>query len=106
MIQRLANVKLEVAAAGAERAKGSLRSTPEFDLVLKVPAAQMDAQRTRLEKEIHELQKVIEGSERQLSNEAFLAKAPAKVLDTMRAKLADYQSQLAKSRATLEGIAE
>jgi len=104
MIQRLANVKLEVAAAGAERAKGSLRSTPEFDLVLKVPAAQMDAQRTRLEKEIVELQKVIEGSERQLSNEAFLAKAPAKVLDTMRAKLADYQSQLAKSKATLEGL--
>ena len=104
MIERLANVKLEVAPANAAREKGSLRSTPEFDLVLKVPAAQLDAQRKRLEKEILQLEKVIEGSDRQLSNEDFLSKAPAKVLDMLRTKLADYQSQLAKSRATLGGL--
>ncbi len=104
MIERLAMVKLEVAPATAERVKGSLRSTPEFDIVLKVPAAQLDAQRTRLVKEIQQLEKVIEGSERQLANEDFLSKAPAKVLDTLKAKLADYQSQLAKSKDTLEGL--
>ena len=95
-----------IAPVSEERVKGSLRSTPEFDLVLKLPAAQLDAQRKRLEKEIQQLEKIIEGSERQLSNEEFLSKAPAKVLDTLRTKLADYQSQLAKSRATLEGLGD
>ena len=65
----------------------------------------MDAQRKRLEKEILQLENIIAGSGRQLSNEDFLSKAPAKVLETLRTKLADYQSQLAKSRATLEGLA-
>ena len=106
MIERLGSVKLELAPITAERVKGALRSTPEFDLVLKVPAAQLDAQRIRLEKEIQQLEKIIDGSELQLSNEAFLAKAPAKVLDKMRTKLADYQSQLTKSRAALEGLGE
>jgi valyl-tRNA synthetase len=58
--------------------------------------------RAKVEKEIAELEKVIANSQRQLSNEAFLAKAPAKVTDGMRAKQAEYEAQVAKLRATLE----
>ena len=54
-----------------------------------------------LEKEIAELEKVIANSQRQLSNEGFLAKAPAKVTDGMRAKQAEYEAQVAKLRAAL-----
>ena len=57
--------------------------------------------RAKLEKEIAELEKVIANSQRQLSNEAFLAKAPAKVTDGMRAKQAEYEAQVAKLKAAL-----
>jgi valyl-tRNA synthetase len=103
-IEKLAGLRLELAEAGAVRGQGSLRSTPDFDLLVKVPAAQLAAQRTRLEKEIQNLEKVIANSKRQLENQDFLAKAPANVLEILRAKLADYEAQLAKSRAALEGL--
>jgi valyl-tRNA synthetase len=103
-IERLANVTLTTAPASAERARGAKRSTPEFDLVLAVPAAQMEKQRDRLVKEIANLQQVISNSEKQLSNEDFLKKAPEKVLATLREKLADYKAQLEKSKEALEEI--
>jgi valyl-tRNA synthetase len=103
-IEKLANLNLTLAPASAERVKGSKRSTPEFDLVLAVSASQLDAQRDRLKKEIEQLSKVITSSEAQLSNESFLAKAPEKVLNTMREKLADYKAQLAKSQEALHEL--
>ena len=58
----------------------------------------------RIEKEITNLEKVIESSNRQLSDDTFLGKAPAKVVETVRAKLSDYQAQLAKNKKLLEGL--
>jgi len=55
----------------------------------------------RLRKENEQLEKVIANSLRQLGNESFVAKAPAHVIDGMRAKLAEYQAQLAKNQAAL-----
>ena len=104
-IERLANVKLTVAGIDVARAQGPLRSTPEFDLVLAVPAGKLDALKLRLEKEITDLDKVIANSERQLSNEDFLKKAPEKVLEGMRGKLADYKAQREKSQLALAGLA-
>ena len=103
-IEKLANVKLTLAAVDVVRAQGPLRSTPEFDLVLAVSAGQLDALKNRLQKEIADLEKVILNSERQLSNEDFVKKAPEKVLDGMRAKLADYKAQQDKSRQALVSI--
>ncbi len=57
--------------------------------------------RAKVEKEIAELEKVIANSQRQLSNDAFRAKAPEKVVAGMLAKQAEYQAQLAKLRASL-----
>jgi valyl-tRNA synthetase len=94
-IQKLANVKLEFQAGVAPKAP-AIRSTAEFDLVLEVPKSQEDAQRKRVEKDREQLEKNIANSKRQLSDEVFLGKAPQKVVDTIRAKLADYETQLAK----------
>ena len=94
-IQKLANVKLEFQAGDAPKAP-AVRSTAEFDLVIEVPKSQEDAQRKRVEKEREQLEKNIANSKRQLSDEVFLSKAPRKVVDTIRAKLADYETQLAK----------
>jgi valyl-tRNA synthetase len=57
--------------------------------------------RERVSKEIAELEKVVANSQRQLSNESFIAKAPEKIVAGMRQKQAEYEAQLAKLRATL-----
>ena len=50
----------------------------------------------RRQKEIEQFQKNIANSERQLNDPVFMSKAPAKVIETIRAKLADYKAQLEK----------
>jgi valyl-tRNA synthetase len=94
-IEKLAGVKLEFRSDAAPKA-AAIRSTALFDLVLEVPQAQQEAQRKRLEKEREQLVKNIANSIRQLGDEAFLSKAPAKVIETIRQKLADYEAQLRK----------
>ena len=56
----------------------------------------------RLEKEAEKLQQEVDRVEKKLSNEKFVAKAPAAVVETERAKGADYQAQ---REAVLERIA-
>ena len=94
-IQKLANIKLEFTAGSAPKAP-AIRSTAEFDLILEVPKSQEDTQRKRLDKDREQLVKNIANSKRQLSDEVFLGKAPPKVVDSIRAKLADYETQLRK----------
>jgi valyl-tRNA synthetase len=94
-IQKLANVKLEFKAEAAPKA-AAIRSTAEFDLTLEVPAAHEETQRKRQDKECAQLMKNISNSERQLSDETFLGRAPAHVVESIRQKLADYKVQLEK----------
>jgi valyl-tRNA synthetase len=104
-VQKLAGVKLEIhKEATPDGVAGVKRSTNDFDLVLKVPAAQTETQRKRLEKEIEQLEKVIANSHRQLPNAEFLSRAPETVVNTLRQKLADYEGQLEKSRGALAGL--
>ncbi|HXG35204.1 MAG TPA: valine--tRNA ligase [Bryobacteraceae bacterium] len=104
VIRRLANVELSFHAGTAPRGEGVLRATPDFDLVLRVPAAQLEALRRRLEKEIRQLESVIASSRRQLEDREFLSRAPAHVTEGIRSKLADYEAQLVKSRSALEAL--
>jgi valyl-tRNA synthetase len=94
-ISRLANVKLEFKAEATPKA-AAIRSTAQFDLVLELPQAQLDAQRKRMEKEREQLAKNIANSRRQLEDQTFLSKAPAQVVESIRRKLADYEEQLRK----------
>ena len=56
----------------------------------------------RLEKEAEKLQQEVDRVEKKLSNEKFVAKAPAAVVEAERAKGADYQAQ---REAVIERIA-
>ena len=67
-----------------------------FTVSIDVPAAQLEVQRKRLEKERDQLMKNIGNSDRQLNDEVFLGKAPQKVVDSIRAKKAEYEAQLTK----------
>ena len=97
-ILRLAAVTLDFSSDTAP-AGAATRSTSQFDLVLNVPKTQEDAQRRRLEKEKDQFEKNVASLRRQLSDEKFLGRAPEHVVASMRAKLAEYEAQLAKITA-------
>ncbi|MEO7652278.1 MAG: valine--tRNA ligase, partial [Bryobacteraceae bacterium] len=105
-IQKLGNVTLEFRKDSPQGSPSAMISTHEFELVLEVPAAQSGAQRKRLEKESEQLEKVIANSKRQLSDETFMSKAPAKVVDSIRQKLTEYETQLDKVKQALSGLGE
>jgi hypothetical protein len=76
---------------------------PAFRLTFNQPELNglTEEQRGRLQKDNEQLEKVVTSSKRQLENEVFVSKAPAKVIDGMRTKLAEYEAQLAKNKAAL-----
>jgi valyl-tRNA synthetase len=102
LIRRLCGVTF---AQGDVPKTGAVRSTPDFDLAIDVPHGQLEAQRKRLEKAREQLVRNIANLKRQLSDEVFLSKVPANILETMRTKLAEYEAQLAKIEAGLDGQA-
>jgi valyl-tRNA synthetase len=109
-IGSLAKINVTQHSGSISEHKGLIRSSPDFDLQIHAApaAAQNGAGSTesyaRIVKEIENLERVIANSERQLQDPIFLGKAPEKVVAGLRAKLADYQDQLAKNRKLLEGL--
>ncbi|MDX2269184.1 MAG: valine--tRNA ligase [Bryobacter sp.] len=103
-IRKLAGVDLALHPQRGAKLEGPSRSTAAFDLLLKVPAANAEAQRKRLEKEIADLEKVIANTSRQLGDEKFLGKAPPHIIEGMKAKLADYELQLSKNREAIHAL--
>ncbi|HXA66369.1 MAG TPA: valine--tRNA ligase [Bryobacteraceae bacterium] len=101
VVEKLANVKLDIRNEAAPKLEGALRSTPDFDLLLELPSVDSGAQRGRLTKEIEQLEKLIANIDRQLNNEKFLNGAPVHVVDSLRTKRAEYVAQLEKSLAVL-----
>jgi valyl-tRNA synthetase len=85
-IERLGNVTL------------TIEQGTSFALKLNIPV-----DRARLEKENQQYETQIANLERQFGNPEFMAKAPEKVIATMRRNKAEYEAQLAKNRAALDG---
>jgi valyl-tRNA synthetase len=79
-------------------------SVTGVQLTLEAPAGQTEALRKRLAKEIESLEKVIANTRRQLGDEKFLGKAPAHIIDGMKAKLAEYEISLAKQQESLRAL--
>ena len=70
-----------------------------FEAVVDVPA-----ERERLTKEIAKYEKGVAAAERQLGNDAFLAKAPAQVVEGLKKQEAETRLLLDKARAALEAL--
>ena len=79
-------------------------STANFEIVYDVPLAQASDQFKRLEKDREQLDKNIANINRQLADEKFLSRAPAHVVEGLRAKLVEYETQLQKIRKALDGL--
>ena len=104
VLQKLANVKLAVSSETPRKLEGAIRSTPDFDLRLETPEADLNAQRNRLRKEVDQYTKLVADKDRQLANEKFLASAPTHVVEGLRQKREEYQAQLEKSQAALNNL--
>ena len=109
LLESLTKLRVTAHAAGKPASGGLVRANADFDLRIDAQpssgqngASSLDA-RNRATKDIAALEKVIDSSKRQLADEVFLSKAPAKVVETIRAKLSGYEAQLEKLKDQLEG---
>ena len=102
-LEKLTAVKFTAQEGKAPEGK-AMHHEGDFDLFLHLPAAEQGILRDRLIKQLDPLQKAKLSAERQLSNEEFVSKAPAQVLETTRQKLADYTSKIERIKTTLSGL--
>ncbi|HEX4006180.1 MAG TPA: valine--tRNA ligase [Acidobacteriaceae bacterium] len=104
IIQRLARVSsIEPVDALPEGA--AVRSTPQFDVqVIYEKKVDTIAERERLTKELARFEKEQANAGRQLGNEAFLAKAPASVVEGIRRRTAELVVLIEKTRKALEDL--
>jgi valyl-tRNA synthetase len=104
VVEFLAKVKLEIRTDAPPALTGAIRSTAQFDLSLQLPEVDNEALRQRLSKEIGVLEKLVVSNDRQLANEEFVNRAPAKIVESMRAKRAEYIAQIKKNRDMLDQL--
>jgi valyl-tRNA synthetase len=79
--------------------KTQSRHTTRFDVrVVYEQKVDVEAERARLQKEVERLEKGVARAEQQLGNEAFLAKAPEKVVEGLRKNAAELKVLLEKAR--------
>ncbi len=100
-VERMANAEKVTFAENSLSQLPGARSTARFDVRLvyerKIDVA---AECERLKKELDKLEKEFANNQRQLSNEQFLAKAPAKVVEGLRARAGELTLLLEKARIT------
>ena len=87
---RLASLSaLQISAARLDATGAALRSTAQFDLRIAYgESIDKPAEIARLKKEIERLAKDIESKKSRLADETFLSKAPAKIIEELKATLA------------------
>jgi valyl-tRNA synthetase len=108
ILDRLANVEgFTLATSALTGACAATRTTARFDVGLhyqkKIDVA---AERERLTKELEKIEKEQANGQRQLSNEQFLAKAPAKVVEGLKTRAEELKVLQEKARAKLKELAE
>jgi len=101
-IERLANVESVTFVDNSLSKMAGARSTARFDVhVVYEKKIDVVAERLRLKKELDQIEKEIGNGQRQLSNEQFLSKAPAKVVEGMRARAKELDVLRTKIRNQL-----
>ena len=104
-IERLAGVESVTFVETSLSQLAGARSTARFDVhVVYEKKIDVAAERQRLTKELEQMEKEIANSQRQLGNEQFLAKAPAKVVEGMRKRLAELEVLREKIRSSLDQL--
>jgi valyl-tRNA synthetase len=82
-----------------------VRSAPGFDVaVIYERTIDVAVECERLKKELARFEKEASNADRQLSNEGFLAKAPANVVEGLRRRAAELGLLIPKTRAALDSL--
>jgi valyl-tRNA synthetase len=104
MLARMARVA-SVEFASEPLSGSNARSTADFDVAV-VYERQIDlaAERERLTKELARLEKILISTERQLNNPAFIAKAPAHIVDGLRKQHAETKILYDKTKSALDAL--
>ncbi|HUV70089.1 MAG TPA: valine--tRNA ligase [Terracidiphilus sp.] len=106
IVERLARAT-EVRFTDQITAGLSKRSTPDFDVaVVYERTIDVPAERERLTRDIAKYEKGLAAAERQLGNEAFLAKAPAQVVEGLKKQESETRLLLENARAALSSLPE
>ncbi|MFG5778058.1 valine--tRNA ligase [Comamonas sp. J-3] len=104
-LAKLSDVKIfedaDIWAAEAQNAPVSVVGDARLALFVEIDVA---AEKLRLGKEITRLEGEIAGSQKKLGNEAFVAKAPAAVLEQERTRVAEKSATLAKLQEQLQRL--
>ncbi|MGH9536436.1 MAG: valine--tRNA ligase, partial [Terriglobales bacterium] len=83
----------------------SVRSTARFDVqVVYEKKIDVPAERQRLTRELEQIEKEMGNSQRQLGNQQFLSKAPAKVIEGMRARFSELEVLRSKNQNKLDEL--
>ena len=64
----------------------------------------IEVERQRIEKEITRITGSLEGVKKKLSNESFVAKAPANIIENEKTKMQDWESALVKLKVILDDL--
>ena len=104
VVLKLANLSALNAEAEKDAAGSTfLVGTYEFNVPLS-GNTDIEAERAKLQKDIAYYEGFLASVMKKLSNERFVSKAPAAVIDAERRKQADTESRLATLRAALEAL--
>lgn len=104
MIQRLARVSA-VTYSNPTIQGLSTRHGVNYEVTLRYERRiDVVAERERLGKDLAKFEKEMESKQKQLQNEAFLAKAPAKVVEGLRARSDELQKLIEKANAALRAL--
>jgi valyl-tRNA synthetase len=103
---RLANLSaLAISSGHLDSAGAAVRSTARFDLRIAYDdVVDKQAEIARLKKEIERLAKDIESKKARLADETFLSKAPAKIVEDLKATLAAREIEHQKLRDRLSQL--
>ena len=104
-VERLASVeKIEFVESSLAKLSGA-RHTARFDVhVIYERKIDAPAERDRLKKELEQIEKEIANGQRQLGNEQFLVKAPAKVVEGIRKRAEELAILRGKAKSKLDEL--
>jgi valyl-tRNA synthetase len=104
MLSRMARVA-SIEFASEPLSASNARSTADFDVaVLYERQIDIPAERERLTKDLAKYEKGLAAAERQLGNEAFMAKAPAHIVDGLRKQAAETKILYDKTKSALDAL--
>ena len=104
MLAKMARVE-KVEFAEGPLTDGNARSTASFDVaVIYERKIDVAAERERLTKDLAKYEKGLVAAERQLGNDAFMAKAPAHIVDGLRKQATETKMLHDKARAALDSL--